>query len=76
MLFYENLSEYRRSEMARLERLTEANIPDRGVIAKVLLPRPVVQEAGAAGYAVARAQLRTMGRISENPSGAKPTSPT
>lgn len=36
MLFYESLSEYRTQELARLQRLEQSNIPERGVIAAVL----------------------------------------
>lgn len=56
MLFYEDLGAYQRSEMERLRRLDDANIPARGVIAKVLLPGPLPdQTAGGASYAVTHA---------------------
>jgi len=38
VLFYKSLSEYRTQELARLQRLEESNIPERGVIAAVLSP--------------------------------------
>ena len=38
MLFYKSLGEYRAQELARLQRLTESNIPEWGGISAVLAP--------------------------------------
>ena len=38
MLFYENLNEYTREERAKLDLLTNANLPEVGFIEEVLLP--------------------------------------
>lgn len=53
MLFYENLIAYQRGEMERLRRLEAANIPERGIITKVLLPgEGAGQRQGSASYVV------------------------
>lgn len=39
MLFYNNLEDYIKDQQARLANLPNANIPERGIVLKVLLPR-------------------------------------
>ena len=38
MLFYDSLDEFRKEELSKLENLPQANLPEWGVIARVMLP--------------------------------------